>query len=289
VVLTGHWTTARPWPDPTGAELAVLRGGAINSGVVGVGAGAEQMLDWWAARLTRDCVLDYDRGLFLDQLWLSEVPTIFRSTVLRDAGVNASLLSLFDGDVEWSGETPSLHGAPVRLWHFLGAFDPHAPEALAGEPWLRQFIPYVASRPGAHRLARDYAQRLLDNGYDAVALRKYAYAQLPGELVLEPAIRVIYREALIESELGNRAEPPNPLLVGAEPFLDWLASPVEGHTVPRYLLGHYRVRPDVRMTFPAVPGEDSERLMDWAPGAVLRGEIAPPNGLLERLPVLAGR
>jgi hypothetical protein len=43
------------------------------------------------------------------------------------------------------------------------------------------------------------------------------------------------------------------------------------------------------MKFPAVPGEDSEPFMDWAPGAVLRGEIVPPIGLLERLPFLARR
>jgi hypothetical protein len=290
IVLTGHWTTPHAWPDPTDAEVTVLRGGAINSGVMCVGVGAEPMLDWWAARLRRDCVLDQPKGVFLDQMWLSEVPTIFQSEVLREAGVNASLLSLHDADVEWRGEAPYLHGAPVRVWHFLGAFDPHDPDAMTGGPWLRQFVPYIELRSGAHRLARAYARRLRDNDYDAVAARPYAYSAIDG-VAIDRSMRIVYREGLLEAERTGAPEPPNPLLDGVDRFFDWLASPTpepdKGAPVPRYLMGHYRERYDVRWHFPGVPGPDSGRFMDWAHDALVAGELAIPQQLVDRTPFLA--
>ena len=52
---------------------------------------------------------------------------------------------------------------------------------------------------------------------------------------------------------------------GTQRFLSWLGEPIFNfQTITRYLFELYRLRTDLRETFPDVPGSDAPRLIEWA-------------------------
>ena len=76
---------------PTEAEI--LTAGVYNLGFIGMARGGDTgfMLDWWAERLERDCVLDPKRGFFVDQRWIDFAPGLVESFhILRDPGYNVA-------------------------------------------------------------------------------------------------------------------------------------------------------------------------------------------------------
>ena len=244
-----------------------LRHGTFNAGVLAVGPGSREFVDWWAARKARHCLDDAGHGLTLDQGWLSLVPALFAHVVVDDPGINVMGWNIHDRDVSWHGDTPMVPGGPLRCFHFAGTFDPRAPERFGPGPGGR--------RPGVAALCRDYADRLLAAGYEAAIARPYAYTELPGGPTVDALMRDVYRAALLAHESGSGPEPPNPFGDGdAEPFLSWLASPETGK-VPRYLRAVRAARADLVEAFPDVPGDD-ERFLRWAAEAAQRGEIELP-------------
>ena len=62
-------------------EQDILIAGAYNLGFIGhrLGAFADRLLDWWAERLERDCIVDPSRGFFVDQRWIDLVPGMAES------------------------------------------------------------------------------------------------------------------------------------------------------------------------------------------------------------------
>ena len=59
------------------------------------GAFADALLDWWAERLETDCIVDPERGFFVDQRWMDFAPGHGRDFhLLRDPGFNVAYWNL---------------------------------------------------------------------------------------------------------------------------------------------------------------------------------------------------
>jgi hypothetical protein len=110
----------------------------------------------------------------------------------------------------------------LRHFHFAGGFDPECPSELTPMAGNRMWWASLRERPGAQRLARDYAQSLIANGYRELRGKRSYYEVAPDGARLEPWMRSAYRGELMRSELGECAQPPNPFTDGAEPFFGWL-------------------------------------------------------------------
>jgi hypothetical protein len=248
IVLSPHLTGPPPAPLPL--ERVLLRAGTYNCGFVGVaGDAGARFAAWWAGHLERDCVNDEARGLFVSQRWLDLAPSLFDVAMLRDPGTNVTTHNLGRRAVEVADGRPTIDGAPLRLLHVGGDFDPRA------DAW-----PLLSSQPAITELGREYAARLLDAGHAAPGEGPgYGFATSADSVVLEPWVRRAVRAALLEG-----APAPDPFSDG-EAFTGWLAAPVgDGDLSPsRWAMALYASRPDLAAVFPYVPGADSVRYARW--------------------------
>ncbi|HWF73045.1 MAG TPA: hypothetical protein VG186_06860 [Solirubrobacteraceae bacterium] len=256
VVLTPHMTT----PDER-FEPWFLRSGMFNAGFIAVNGRSRAFLDWWAARTARHSHYAPEDGYFNEQRWLDLAPSLFGAHVLRDSSYNVMGWNLHERQVP-----------PVTFFHFCGGFDPHRPDKLAtmpGLPW-----PSLDEYPAVAAICRAYAAKLLDSGYDRAKQSPYRYGVAPGGLTIEPRMRRLYREAVLEAEATGGEEPPNPFVDGTR-FVDWLLEPVDDTGLTRYLLGVHIERFDLRIAFPDVPGRHSAAFMDWLVGEPANRETIP--------------
>ena len=75
---------------------------------------------WWQERLARNCIVDVEQGIFVDQRWIDFVPALFEHTVLCDTAYNVAYWNLTTRHVEWTGAGYEVNGAPLRFFHYSG-------------------------------------------------------------------------------------------------------------------------------------------------------------------------
>ena len=98
IVLTPHITEPIPRDQMRLSESDILGAGIYNLGFIGLGPGSEPFLDWWAARLRRESVIDPARMRFTDQRWVDFVPGLFPNYIVRDPGFNVAYWNLHSGN-----------------------------------------------------------------------------------------------------------------------------------------------------------------------------------------------
>jgi hypothetical protein len=222
ILLTPHSLTPIPFDGETPNELHVQRSGIFNTGFLGVGPGAEPFLDWLADRLRLDCVIDYSRGLFVDQRWIDFVPAYFEHLVVRDPGCNVAYWNLHERTLEERDERVFVNGEALRFFHFSG-FHPDRPELLTST--ASRIRP--ARDPVLARLCTVYAELLLTHGFRDAVGEPYGLAESNG-VPLSRARRRLYRAALRLAEDGG-PRPPEP----HEPeFAEWIGAAEQGGGVP---------------------------------------------------------
>lgn len=223
LVLSPHSNDPYPLWEVDSPEQTFIRAGAMNAGLIAVSARAQPFLSWWAQRTARRCVFDPARGLFLEQTWLMLAPALFDHHVLRERGCNVAGWNLHTRDVQWQGDTPTIDGGPLRHFHFAMSYDPDHPERLTASEHARWWPP-LRERPGAARLSREYAERLIAGGYRELRKPSRLFDAMPEGAPIEPWMRASYREALIHAEATGEPEPPNPFAHGQQRFVDWVQS-----------------------------------------------------------------
>jgi hypothetical protein len=221
LVLSPHSYDPYPLWEVDSPEQMFMRAGVMNAGLIGVGQSAQPFLQWWSERTARRCVFDLPRALLVDQTWLMLAPALFDHHILRDRGCNVAGWNLHTRDVQWEANVPTIDGGPLRHFHFAMSYDPEHPERLTASEQA-YWWPTLEERPGAARLSREYAERLLAHGYREVRHAPPLFDTMPGGAPIEPWMRASYREALIHAELSGEPEPPNPFAHGQERFVEWL-------------------------------------------------------------------
>lgn len=266
ILLTPHMTL----PDAR-LEPWFLRGGAFNAGFIGATQRAEKFLHWWAARTMRHAIHAPEAGYLGDQRWLDLAPAMYDVGVLRDPGYNVMVWNLHERQIR-AGPPPTANGRPLCVFHFCGGFDPFRPGLLGtmrDVPW-----PDLERHPAVAELCRGYADRLLAEGYEAARARVPRFARFEDGSPIDPFMRRAYRDALLEAEHAGSPEPPNPLEDGRA-FTSWLEEPLDSFGLNRYLVALWRARVDLTIAFPAVPGEDSARFMEWVRGEPANEQSIP--------------
>lgn len=284
-------------------EYPTMLAGVFNTGFVGIAEGAEDLLGWWVERTRRECIFRPHRGIVWEQSWLGIAPAFFPIDVLRDAGVNAMTRDLLGGgDIEWDGDRPSLRGRPLLCFHFSGPYDPLEPDYLLSidpsDPDTVQRPPRhgpgelhwlaLEARPGARRLSRQYAAKLLAAGYATANRSPAPFTDLPGAAGGHRPMRDAYRSALIRHERNGELAPPNPFSgSGTAEFIDWLAELTGGteeEALSRFMLGLWNCNSSASGAFPDVPGPDTHAFAAWAAERLLPPAGSLPAKLDPRLP-----
>jgi glycosyltransferase involved in cell wall biosynthesis len=122
IILTPH--TFEPIEDddnPNDHQVALA--GIYNLGFCGIRNSDEgrRFVAWWSRKLARDCRIDFQNGIFVDQKWCDAAPALFeRVHVLRHAGYNAAYWNLMHRPL--SRRDGAWHAAaqPLRFFHFSG-------------------------------------------------------------------------------------------------------------------------------------------------------------------------
>ena len=262
IVLTPHTTQPLPRDGLLPSEEMLMRAGVYNLGFIAVGSAAKPFLGWWQERLRRDCIVDVEQGVFVDQRWIDFVPSLFPHTILGDTAYNVAYWNLSYRNVSWTGTTYEVDGARLRFFHYSG-FSPRTLELSTHMGDIARVS--LDDQAGVRRLCEAYAERLADNGFGDGDADAYRFDTLPNGTPIDGVIRRDVREALLAAERRGEDHCPDPFdRVTAEAFLDWLAEPVEPADLPRHLAAIYTRRGDLRHAYPEVRRGDGRRLFQWA-------------------------
>ena len=167
ILLTPQLNSLSKYPFED--EVIALRHGVFNLGFLGLRNCEEsrRLIGWWADRLQTHCKIDKSRGLFVDQKWMDLVPVFFTDYhVLKNNGCNVAWWNLSERKLFQSGNKWYLNSdtTPLVFFHFSG-FHPRSPY-YTGRAYNPKFS--FADKPELLPLFRDYEQKLLLNGYDAL-------------------------------------------------------------------------------------------------------------------------
>lgn len=264
IVLTPHLTgplDEQHNPD----ELLILRSGTYNLGFIGLSRRPHVMefLAWWAAKLTKYCVVDHDRGFFVDQRWVDLVPGRFPDVYIhQDPGCNVAYWNLYHREVA-RGEDEgvwTVNGQPLKFFHFSG-FSPDRPDVLSKYQNRYTFDDLPQLRP----LFEAYAACLLGHGYDDVKQWPNVYSSLAADGVVIPsAARHLWRKfETSDPAWAPLEDAPDEAFLTA--LLTWLDEPVDDKKplITRLALGVHQQQSGLRERFPDVLGRDRVAYARW--------------------------
>ena len=263
VVLTPHMTAPL---DPDGGlpdETVMLQTGSYNLGFVAVGPGGVPMLDWWADRLRRECLVRPADGRFVDQRWMDLAPSYFDVAIWKDPGCNVAYWNLHDRELTRGAVGYEVNGGPLRFFHFSG-FSPLKPTEISkyifGPP--RRGFP---ESPALARLFRDYQQALFEAGYlDAMQI-PFRYAYTADGVELDRFMRYAARGEILRHDDDSDAPlPPDPFdRATAGAFIDWIVAddPHARFPLTRHEMAMWDCVPELRVLY-RHPGETPDEYRD---------------------------
>jgi hypothetical protein len=191
-------------------EETFLKYGVFNGGLVATTEAALPFLEWWTERTSRRCIVAPEQSYIVDQHWLTLAPALFPSAVLRHQGTNVMWWNLYERDITWMHDSPTVVGIDLLHFHFAG-FDFGAEVTLGPEnqAWRARF-PSMDQRPGLMRMCAFYASELQATGFDCSVEKGAPYVRLPDGSLFTDEHRHRYRELVEWAELHGHPEPPNP-------------------------------------------------------------------------------
>jgi len=258
VVLTPHLLAPLD-DDRHPGDLEILQSGTYNLGFLALrrSVQTQQLLQWWQAKLVRDCVVDIPRGLFTDQKWMDLIPGFFEHVhIERHSGWNVAYWNLAHRHVEAEGDRWRVNGQPLFFFHFSG-FDPKS-----GSISKHQDRYTLANCNAAvQQLFTHYDRRLALAGREQFAKLPYAYGRLGDGTALPDCARRVLRLQLD----WNQALPDLRSAKGARWLVDFLTAPVDEQrpAISRLALQVYRDRSDLQAAFPDMLLTRREAYLSW--------------------------
>lgn len=172
-------------------ELRLMQNGPFNSGFLGLREGDEskRFIDWFEDCCDKRC---YDRVdyCFVDQLWLSLVPTIFNCfQIVKHPGANIGYWNIDERPLEYDSQGAlTVKGFPVMFLHFSG-WDPEHPEIMSRyfsdetvpKPWFDCAAEYAKALKKAQAIyPRDipYRWNTYENGTSVLLHERRKFASM---------------------------------------------------------------------------------------------------------------
>ncbi|MCY7388959.1 MAG: hypothetical protein LH481_13005, partial [Burkholderiales bacterium] len=244
IVLTPH-LLAPVTDDKLPRELDIRRAGAYNFGFCALRdtANVRRFLHWWQSKLTRDCVNDADRGLFVDQGWIDLVPGLFENVaILRHKGYNVAYWNIAQRPLtKRDSHGHFIDQEPLVFFHFSG-LDPSDPTSFS----KHQTRFTLATVGPAKELVGEYVNAVLANGYRTYAKLEYGFERFSSGEKIPNIFRNLYR---LSSGLRER--------MGSHPFTrasamcePWPEIAIDGVTPTNAMMALWNVRHDVQSEFP---------------------------------------
>jgi glycosyltransferase involved in cell wall biosynthesis len=165
VLLIPHLTTPLPRDLGNPSDYTILQAGTYNLGFIGLRDGevARSLLNWWSDKLYHQCIISFERNLFVDQRWMDLVPGLFdRVRIWRDPGYDIAYWNLHERRVSVNGNSVTVNGRPVHFFHFSG-FNPDKPSTISKH---QDRFKTMADIGGARRLFARYRHAVIEKGWN---------------------------------------------------------------------------------------------------------------------------
>lgn len=277
LVLTPHVLEIFPDDDKRPSENDILAAGIYNLGFIGVGTKSYEFIEWWSARLLRDCIVDPVNSNFVDQRWIDMAPVLFDTYICTDPAVNVAYWNLHERALELAAGGFCVDGRPLKFFHFSG-YDPDSPHLLTKHHTHQSRI-LMSEHQVAEAICDQYARDLKDCGSDLAKLQNYGFERTPSGIKIDHAMRRIYRAALKHSDSTGAEKPPNPFSDQSWRFVDWLnesAGNGARDEISRYLRGLWEMRSDLQRSYPDLSGPDAAMYVAWARLTSMKDESIDP-------------
>jgi glycosyltransferase involved in cell wall biosynthesis len=174
-------------------ELDIRRAGTYNLGFCAVRntPNTHRYLQWWQGKLHRHCIVEVDKGIFVDQSWMDLVPGLFdRVAVLRHPGYNIAYWNLAQRTVSTSETGQVLvNGQPLAFFHYSG-LNPQAPHNVSKH---QNRFTLDTVNPTTRRLFQDYASANIANGAARYSQLPYGFDQYTCATPITAAERARFR------------------------------------------------------------------------------------------------
>jgi glycosyltransferase involved in cell wall biosynthesis len=193
LVLTPHLTGSIGTGEDHPSERTIMQAGAYNLGFLSVSRqpALASFLSWWQEKLEFQCVVEVERGLFVDQKWMDLAPGLFPNVaILRHEGYNVAYWNLRQRHLAEADGGLTSNGQPLRFFHFSGA-DPAFPEMVSKHDGRLRLTDVGA----AGGLVDDYSAALRSAGYDSFRNAPYGFGTFTDGTRLPDAARIAYRHS----------------------------------------------------------------------------------------------
>ncbi len=122
IVLTPHFYTPI-FDEKSRTEQQMFVNGIYNLGFLAVSRSEEtqKFLDWWMYKLRKECYMDIQNGMFVDQLYCNMVPLYYQGVKIdKYPGYNIAYWNLHERNFTKSGDKFLVNGQPLVFFHYSG-------------------------------------------------------------------------------------------------------------------------------------------------------------------------
>jgi hypothetical protein len=122
IVLTPHFYTPI-FDNKSRTEQQMFVNGIYNLGFIAVSRSSEthKFLEWWMYKLRKECFMDIQNGMFVDQLYCNMVPLYFEGVKIdKYPGYNIAYWNLHERVFSKLGEKYLVNNQPLVFYHFSG-------------------------------------------------------------------------------------------------------------------------------------------------------------------------
>ncbi|MCW8348139.1 glycosyltransferase family 4 protein [Vibrio sp. ZSDZ65] len=258
VVLTPHLTDLLD-DDKLPGELGILQAGSYNLGFIGLSNGkeAKKLLKWWKSKLYKECVVDLERGLFVDQKWMDLVPSLFdKVKIIKDDSWNVAYWNLNHRDITKSSDTYFVNGNKLFFFHYSG----YSIKAKTLSKHQNRFMKTSKGRELVE-LCEIYNKDLTINGIDRYATIPYYYNDFCDGVKVPDCVRRVIKDNNTLFDLDYFS------IIDVRKLHGYLNKNIRegGNGVPlnRLSIAYWESRKDLQAAFPDLYNTDTVRYLDW--------------------------
>jgi hypothetical protein len=201
ILLTPHIDTDFPEDGLQPIDTTVMKHGVFNLGFIGLkkSINVDKFLLWWQSKLYNNCVIDYDRGYFVDQKYIDYAITLFHNIgIIYDTGYNVAYWNLHARRVHLENNEWRCNDGKLYFYHF-SSYKPEKPESIAKS----QTRFSIENMPELKQLFQVYTDKVNANGYLNSHKWPYTYCCFTnGDIILEQ-MRKWYRTNIATLQIEN--------------------------------------------------------------------------------------
>ena len=193
VLLTPHLTSPIPDDRNVPTDHIILKAGSYNLGFLGLRNGevSDALLQWWREKLYHNCIVSFERNLFVDQRWMDMVPGMFEGVkILRDPGYNIAYWNLHERKVTVGDQSVAVNGDPAYFFHFSG-FNPDQPNQVSK---FQDRYKRMSELGDARHLYARYRRSLMSKGWMETRNWRYDHNYFANGIEIPAAARRYYWE-----------------------------------------------------------------------------------------------